>query len=432
MKKRIIWFAIFSCALVFYTLIAQAAEPATSAISVVTDRPDAIYKVGEKATFEIAVKDPAAAEVAYDLSLDGGEQYDKGALKLDDGKASVTGTLKKPGILRCTVIYMDADQKRDVGYAGAAYDPFEIEPTATMPKDFDKFWKAQKALLAKVKMDAKLEASPASNDQVEIYRITLANINGSRVHGYFGKPKKAARCPAILTVPAAGVYSITSGWVSDWAGKGFIAIGISAHDIPNDQPKEFYEKLSVGDLKGYSQIGREDRETCYFRRVFLGVVRAVDYLASRPEWDGKHMIINGSSQGGALSIIGAGLDDRITALAANVPAMCDHSGANFGRPSGWPRLVPTGEDGKLDPKILKVSEYYDAVNFARRIDKKVPAVFGVGLIDRTCAATTVFSAYNVLKGKKQIDIAPLMGHAHNKAYEELKEKFILEQAGLKK
>jgi len=166
--------------------------------------------------------------------------------------------------------------------------------------------------------------------------------------------------------------------------------------------------------------------------VFLGVVRAVDYLTFRPEWDKKHMIINGSSQGGALSIIGAGLDDRITALAANVPAMCDHSGANFGRPSGWPRLVPKGTDGKLDPKVLKVSQYYDAVNFARRIGKKVPAVFGVGLIDRTCAATTVFSAYNVLKGKKEIDIAPLMGHARNKAYGKLKEEFILKEAGLKR
>ncbi|NOZ22789.1 MAG: acetylxylan esterase [Planctomycetes bacterium] len=427
MKKRFVVFFLLVCAL--SCAIAQAAKPKTSAVRVVTDRADAIYKVGEKATFEIAAKDPAAAEVAYSLSLDGGEQYDKGTLTLQDGKASVAGTLKKPGILRCTVVYTAAGKKRDVAYAGAAYDPFEIEPTAAMPKDFDRFWKKQKALLAKVKMDAKLEPSSASNDQVEIYKITLANVNGSRVHGYFGRPKQAKRCPAILTVPAAGVYSITPGWVSGWAAKGFIAMGISAHDIPNDQPKEFYDKLKAGDLKTYSRDGRDDRKTYYFYRVFLGVVRAVDYLTSRPEWDGTHMIINGSSQGGGLSIIGAGLDDRITALAANVPALCDHSGANYGRPSGWPRLVPKGPDGKLDPKILKVSEYYDAVNFARRIGKKVPAVFGVGLIDRTCPAMTVFSAYNVLKGKKQIDIAPLMGHAHNKTYMELKNRFILQRAG---
>jgi len=401
-------------------------------VHVATDRADAIYKVGEKATFNIELKDQGGGDMTYALSLDGGEKYDSGPVELKDGKASVTGSLDKPGILRCTVVLRREGQRPIVALAAAAYDPLEIEPTAKMPKDFDKFWKKQKKLLSKIKMDVKLELSPASNDKIEVYRITLANIDGSRVHGYFGKPKGATRCPAVLTVPAAGVYSITPGWVSGWASQGCIAMGISAHDLPNDQPKEFYEKLKTGDLKGYARFGYEDRDTYYFRRVILGLVRAVDYLTSRPEWDKKHLVINGSSQGGALSLIGAGVDDRITALAANVPAMCDHSGANFGRPSGWPRLVPKGPDGKLDPKILKVSAYYDAVNFARCIDKKVPAVVGVGLIDGTCPATTVFSAYNVLQGRKQIDIAPLMGHASCKSYNDLKTRFIQEQAGIKK
>jgi len=140
--------------------------------------------------------------------------------------------------------------------------------------------------------------------------------------------------------------------------------------------------------------------------------------------------VNGSSQGGALSLITAGLDPRISALAANVPAMCDHSGLAFGRISGWPRLVPKDKDGKPNAKVFEVARYYDAVNFARKIT--VPAVVGVGLIDRTCPATTVFSAYNVLRGPKQMDIAPLMGHAFNPAFRKLWSSFVLEQAGLKK
>ncbi|NCP29287.1 MAG: hypothetical protein GW802_30375 [Armatimonadetes bacterium] len=62
----------------------------------------------------------------------------------------------------------------------------------------------------------------------------------------------------------------------------------------------------------------------------------------------------------------------------------------------------------------------------------VPAIVGVGLIDTTCPATTVFSAYNVLRGPKQIDIAPLMGHAQSKSYGDLKNRWVLEQAGLVK
>jgi cephalosporin-C deacetylase-like acetyl esterase len=186
----------------------------------------------------------------------------------------------------------------------------------------------------------------------------------------------------------------------------------------------------AGDLKDYRARGRDDRMTYYFHRVFLGCVRSVDYLASRPEWDKKHMIVNGSSQGGALSLVTAGLDRRITALAANVPAMCDHSGRAFKRPSGWPQLVPVDSEGKLDPKVLSVSAYYDAVNFARKF--KGPAIVGVGLIDNTCPATTVFAAYNVLRGPKRIDIAPLMGHAQGRSYLDMKAQWVLEQAGLRK
>jgi cephalosporin-C deacetylase-like acetyl esterase len=408
--------------------------PPKVAVSVVTDRTDALYHVGEKAAFSIEVKreEQSGQEgaVTYALSLDGAGDLGRGTAKLENGKAAVSGSLDKPGILRCTVTFSPDGQQRVTAMAAAAFDPDKIQPTATVPADFEAFWDAQKAELAKVPVDAKLEPVTDANQSLEVFKITLANINGSRVHGYFAKPKGDGPFPAILTVPAAGVYSITPGWASGYAGQGFLAMGISAHDIEDGQPKEYYDKLIAGELSDYRSRGRDDRLTYYFRRVFLGCVRAVDYLTARPEWDKQHLIVNGSSQGGALSLITAGLDPRITALAANVPAMCDHSGLAFGRISGWPRLVPTSPDGVPDPKVLAVSAYYDAVNFARKTS--VPAIVGVGLIDTTCPATTVFSAYNVLRGPKQIDIAPLMGHAQSQEYSKLKNRWVLEQAGLAK
>jgi cephalosporin-C deacetylase-like acetyl esterase len=279
-------------------------------------------------------------------------------------------------------------------------------------------------------MDPELVPVKQPNDKIEVFQITLANVNKSRVHSVFAKPKGRGRFPAILTVPGAGVSAVSPGGVAGQAAQGFLAMSISVHDIPNDQPPDFYQKQVAGDLKDYRARGRDDRMTYYFHRVFLGCVRSVDYLASRPEWDKKHMIVNGSSQGGALSLVTAGLDRRITALAANVPAMCDHSGRAFKRPSGWPQLVPVDSEGKLDPKVLSVSAYYDAVNFARKF--KGPAIVGVGLIDNTCPATTVFAAYNVLRGPKRIDIAPLMGHAQGRSYLDMKAQWVLEQAGLRK
>jgi cephalosporin-C deacetylase-like acetyl esterase len=410
---------------------AQAAPHPAITVSVATERTDAIYRVGEKAVFSIKVQSAdglvPGGEVSYQLSLDGVGDLGKGVLPLQQGAATISGTLDKPGILRCTVTYMTTEAERKVGaMAAAAFDPFKIEPTATVPADFDEFWTGQKAELAKVAPAVQLELVAQPNATVETYKISLANINGSRVRGYFSRPKAPGSYPAILEVPGAGVRAVASGGVTARAARGFLAMEIGVHDIPVDNPAEYYEKLSAGDLKGYQNFGREDRTTYYFRRVILGCLRSVDYLTSRPEWDKHHMIINGSSQGGALSLATAGLDSRITALAANVPAMSDHTGRAFGRPSGWPQLIPVDADGKLNPQITAVSGYYDSVNFARRI--RVPAIVGVGLIDTTCPPTTVFSAYNVLQGPRQIDIAPLMGHAFNPSYVQLLDRFILESA----
>ena len=437
MEKRAIRSAVLGVLVIFLVSAAsQAAPPAGTgvSVSVVTDRPDAIYRTEEKATFAIEIKrdgkSVGGGSVTYALSLDGAGNLGRGKLELSEGRASVSGSLDKPGILRCTVRFAGGPKQRAVGMAGAVFDPFKIKPTATVPADFDEFWNAQKAALAAIPTDVQLTPASQASSKVEAFDISLANVNGSRVRGYFAKPKGDGPFPAILTVPGAGVNSASLRGAAGYARRGFLSMNISIHELPNGKPKEFYDGLSKGALRDYRARGREDRKTYYFYRVFLGCVRAVDYLTSRPEWDKKHMLVSGSSQGGALALVTAGLDSRVTALTANVPAMCDHSGLAFGRPSGWPRLVPKGKDGKPDAKVLAVSAYYDAVNFARRIE--VPALFGVGFIDGTCPATTVFSAYNVLRGPKQIDLAPLMGHAFSPSYRKLTSRWILEQAGFSK
>jgi cephalosporin-C deacetylase-like acetyl esterase len=134
--------------------------------------------------------------------------------------------------------------------------------------------------------------------------------------------------------------------------------------------------------------------------MFLRLMRAIDFLTAQPEWDGRTLIVHGSSQGGAQSIVAAGLDSRVTFFAAGVPAMCDHSGAVVERISGWPKLVPNDADGKPDPKVLEVARYYDAMNFATRA--RAAGIVTVGFIDTTCPPTSVYAAYNALKGKKDI------------------------------
>jgi cephalosporin-C deacetylase-like acetyl esterase len=186
---------------------------------------------------------------------------------------------------------------------------------------------------------------------------------------------------------------------------------MNAHGIPNGRDKAFYDGLMAGELKDYRRAGRESRETIYFLGMFLRLVRAIDFLTAQPEWDGRTVVVSGSSQGGAQAIAAAGLDSRVTFFVAGVPAMCDHTGAVAGRIAGWPKFIETKERPGAD--VVAAVRYYDGVNFASRA--KAPGFFTVGFIDTTCPPTSVYAAYNALNAKKEIFHDITAGHTNTPA-----------------
>jgi len=199
---------------------------------------------------------------------------------------------------------------------------------------------------------------------------------------------------------------------------------INAHGIDNSQPPQYYKDLQNGALKDYRQEGRKSRETSYFVGMFLRAVRAVDFLTSQPEWDGKTVIAFGSSQGGFQAFAVAALDERISYFSAGVPAGCDHTGSVVNRVSGWPKIVPVGTDGKPDQTVLQASRYIDNVNFAARTKAKGAHVT-VGFIDLTCPATSVYAAYNALPIPKEIYNDIPSGHANSPAATEARKQAVM-------
>jgi cephalosporin-C deacetylase-like acetyl esterase len=246
----------------------------------------------------------------------------------------------------------------------------------------------------------------------------LECLGGAPVSGYLARPKGAAAksLPVLLTVHGAGVVS--SNKQVDEAAKGLLALDINAHGILNGQPKAYYEDLAKGQLNDYPNRGRESRETYYFLGMYLRLIRAMDFLTAQPEWNGKELIVYGTSQGGGQSIVAAGLDARVTAFAANVPAMCEHTS----RVCGWPRLIPRDAAGVPDPRVLETARYFDAMNFATRT--KADAVFSVGFVDDVCRPTSVYAAYNNVPGRKRIINEPRMNHAIWPSFNEGKDALI--------
>lgn len=400
---------------------------AETVVQVAQDRESGIYRLDEQATFAIRVLRNQVAvtegKVSYALSKDGVGDLGHGELELGAGPVTVSGSLSQPGVLRCTVTFIE-DGKPVYGLGGAAFEPEKITPGATMPDDFEAYWEGEKAKLRAIPMDAQLEEKPGVSEAFRLWKISLANVEGRRTYGWLAVPNGTGPFPAVMTFTAAGVAGTSYATAAAWAAQGFLSMHIIHHNFDVETPKEITDALKLGELNNYAFQGRENRDTYYFHHVFLGCVRALDYLTSRPEWDGQHLTVTGSSQGGGLSLCLAGLHEKVTALAANVPALCDHTGHLIGQASGWPRLVPPEDDGT----IAQVSRYYDAVNFARRFSGA--AWVTVGLIDRTCPATSVYAAYNCLRGEKLILCFPQMGHALPAEYGAARTEWIRQHSGM--
>jgi cephalosporin-C deacetylase len=151
----------------------------------------------------------------------------------------------------------------------------------------------------------------------------------------------------------------------------------------------------------------------------------VEYLTKREDWNKKALVVHGGSQGGYQSIVTAGLHPAVTAFAANVPAGCDHTGKQAGRAPGWPnwaaRLM-----GKDAARTLAASRYFDAMNFATRI--QCPGLIGLGLIDPVCPPEGVLATVNQMKGPKKVIIMPRSDHGgDHKAYNAVFGPFLEEQ-----
>ncbi len=414
--------ALASLAVIF---VAASNLFAADKLQVRPDHESGVYKSGEKVTWKISLTGeaiPADAKIEYEIRPGGLKAGEPQSQALAAGAAEISASRDKPGNLLLVVRYQPPkDPKSDkppqaiTAYGGAVFDPESIKPSAPAPDDFDAFWKSKIDELHAIPMNAKLEKVDIGNPKIEYYKFTLDNIKGKKVHGQLAKPVGGTNLPAMLQVQWAGVYPLERGWITGHAEKGWLAVNIIAHDLPIDEKPEFYRAKAGGELNDYPGIGNDDRETSYFLPMFLSCRRAVDFITESADWNKKTLVVHGGSQGGYQSIVTAGLAPAVTAIAANVPAGCDHTGKAAGREPGWPNWASRTWKGRDEKKMLEAGRYFDAMNFASRA--KCPALIGVGVVDTVCPVEGVLATCNELKGDKKIVLMPLADHGgDHKAY----------------
>lgn len=398
-------------------------------VIIAPDHADWTYDIGERPEFSISVLKNnvpmVGVVVNYSIQPDAGKKrieiWDEGTLTLKNGISTVKSKkFNESGFLRCTAS-VEVNGKEYSSYTTVGFAPDKIKPTTTLPADFEKFWNKGKDDLSKVPVNPVLTLLPERcTDKVDVYHVQIDNIQG-KIYGILCKPKKEGNYPAILHVPGAGVRPYYGD--VDEAEKGFVTFTIGIHGIPVILDPDVYQNLREGALSQYWTSNMDDKNNSYYKRVYLGCVRAVDFIETVSGFDGENIAVTGGSQGGALSIITASLDDRIDYLAAFYPALSDLTGFLHGRAGGWPQIFI--DDFTNKKSKIETSKYYDVVNFARFL--KVPGWYSWGYNDDVCPPASMYAAYNVINAKKELHVYQETQHWTFPEQRELKTDWLVEK-----
>ncbi len=362
-----------------------------------------VYQLNETAGWTVTLPPftpPPSGAFSYVIKTNNVDVVKTGELDLSSGKATIEIQLDRPAMLYAEVTPPAGGH---VYALGAAVAPDKLEPSVARPADFDDFWKSKLQTLRDIPPNPVLTPGDGGRPDVDYATIRMDHVGGKHVYGQIATPKTAGKHPALLVLQwASPPYPLQKAWVVDRAAEGWLCLNIEPHDVLPTEAPGYYAALPDA-LKHYESIGNDDRERSYFVQMYLADVRAVDYLASRPDWDGKTLVVMGTSMGGQQSLCVAGLHPKITHVIVNEPAGCDTNAPLHGQQIGYP-FFPAN-----NAKVMETALYVDAVNFASRI--RAASLVAMGFVDTIAPPAGIWTAFNQIQGTKEA--VPMIESPHN-------------------
>ncbi|WP_309007063.1 acetylxylan esterase [Pelagicoccus sp. SDUM812005] len=375
------------------------------------DRPDGVYQKGETVALTITVDSGHSAPLQLKIQKENQEVVDQ-RIPLPPGLATHTFeyTFRDTG----SVIFQ-ANRGGDADSIGIVVSPHELRPGSPRPQDFDTYWKKQKALARKLPLKVTQTAieSDAAPSGFRAFDVEVNAPGPQPLRAIFAKPQNAAdrSLPIVIQYRAAGVKGewcrakTQDALALAQRGNGALALDTNAHGMLNHEDEAYYEDLQDGPLKNYWDQGNSDRDDFYFRFMYLRLLRSIEFMTQQPEWDGKRILVIGESQGGGQALAAVGLDPRVSAAVATVPAMCDWGGPLAGRKGGWPQPIDWNPE---QPAVHQAVPYFDAAHLLK--GSQATLWVEIGLIDETCPSTSIYAAINQAGGEVISHPVPYRAH----------------------
>lgn len=378
-----------------------------SFISGATNKSALSYAAGEEMVFTFKFHMPAGHTPEKNWSLFYTRKGDDGEVFSGRVPANETLTVKtklnRRGFVSVTVRLVDENNKfiawknrrnqaRNISFfAGTAVEAEKLTDCGE-PADFDQFWQKQRAKLAQVPFAGKVELTRFNKSgDVEIFIVKIPCAGPRPVTGFIGVPVNAQpkSLPCEIVFTGYGNTKLVHTYTK-WSADR-VKLLINAHGQEINQSKEYYDKFfasisSNGHSYAFDPIQNSDPETAFFNGMALRVMRALEYLKSRPEWNGRDLIARGGSQGGMQTVWAAALDSDVTEAYPYITWCCDLAGASKAqRLAAYWRI-----------QYVPALDYYDPVFMAKRIKNAKVVITRAGLGDYICPPSGLAILYNNL------------------------------------
>lgn len=289
----------------------------------------------------------------------------------------------------------------------------EYRPQNPEPADFDAFWLRTLAESASP-VDLHIEPVDSGLEVIRSFSLSFTGYRDERVHGWLHLPAtmlSETRPLVVQYIGYNGGRGLPHQW-NLWAAAGFVHVVLDTRGQGNGFcPGITPDSGLIGPPNGeFLTRGIEDRETFYYRRVFVDAVRLIE-AARELEWvDPDRVAVMGVSQGGGIALSAAALSPFVSAVIADVPFLND-----FRRAVEITSTNPYAEIRRylacrpdLVDQVFSTLDYFDASMMSRRIT--APGLFSVALMDSICPPSGVFAAFNNYAGPKDIEVYPMNDH----------------------
>jgi cephalosporin-C deacetylase len=281
------------------------------------------------------------------------------------------------------------------------------------PADFDEFWAETFRVHGSAALDVRLQHVDSEMRTIESVDVTYAGYDGSDVRAWLLRPL-GVHGPLPVVVEYLG-YGGGRGLPVEslaYSSAGFAHLMLDTRGQGSTwRAGDTADPFGSGPaIPGFMTKGLLDRDSYYYRRLYVDACRLVDVARSLDDVDPSRITVTGRSQGGALSLVVAALRDDIALAVPHVPFLCAFQRAlQITDREPFAEILRWLATHRLDAEAaLATLNYFDGVSFARRAT--CPGLFSVGLQDLVSPPSTVFAAHNAFGGPRDITVWQYNGH----------------------